>query len=660
MKRQPPRHTHRNVSSPGSPLDREYRLSRRAAFLAASSLILALSTTLDFATARAFDPASVPSRPATAIDSMRAEAEKARLSLDWDRADARRQALLARAPGDPFAIREIALEAKDRGLLTPLAEALAGAEKSPIPLPELSKRDHHLLRGYVDFYRRRCRSAAASFDAAIALQEDGWAHFYRARSGIQFPEPRSLWERHLDAALSDQDVWPLLADWILNDDVFEPSTVRHAEERLLEAIRHIPWTADFVDENALTRILIPGDVRPEDIDRMWRAGWATHGIYVANWIPRLEYRIRMCLAPAEALTLYERFEAGAPPGVAERWRVQRALLLYALRWRPTADSLVAHTPLPGAGVLDLRLMTHINFDPPVDLARAARRLAAEALDETADVVWVLDLLGKGEEADSLRQLEEREIPNDQLTARLNRALASGWNRAKPLLDSLDVAGYPPGRLRTYRLRMAEQHGDTLAYQQAVIGTPEEFRDYLGEALVAAYSRGIKEREDRLYRSYWEHSKNDPWSLVWMGRALQGRRDDHLKDLLRRLGEICPGCPFIDDPVVTWYSALGDKGPARQWLRSRAVDPRNGPEDWADLSQKAASVGEQELSDSLFAAAERTAPENRYVRIVAARRRLLAGDLAGANRIVSEILAVVPGDQRALALRDAAVARQRAR
>src|SRR4030095_1626209 len=109
----------------------------------------------------------------------------------------------------------------------------------------------------------------------------------------------------------------------------------------------------------------------------------------------------------------------------------------------------------------------------------------------------------------LRQLEEREIPNERLRERLDLALAGGWNRAKALLDSLELAGDPPGRPRGYRLRMAEQHGDTLAYQQASVDKPYEFRQYLGTALIAAYGRGIKEREDRLYRSYPAYSKNTP-------------------------------------------------------------------------------------------------------------------------------------------------------
>ena len=626
--------------------------------LTTSTSILALLVILSYGPARAFDLASIPPRPATGIDSMRAEAEVARLSLEWERADARRQALLARAPGDPFAIREIALEAMDRGLMAPLAEALDGAGKSPIPLPQLSQRDRHMLVGYVAFYRGRNRSAAASFDAAIALREDGWAHFYRARAGIEFPEPRSSWERHLDAALTDRDAWPLLANWIFNDDVFESNKVRQAEEHLLAATRDIPWTANVVDQVALNRTLVPGHVTPENVERMWRAGWAKHGIYVANWIPRFAYMLGICLQPAQVTSLLERFEAGGPAGIAQRWRLRRAIFLDALGWNQVADSLVAQTPLAGASVLELRLKNGLNTDAPVDIARAAHRLAAETLAETETAVWALDLLGKNGETDTLRQLEAREAPNLVLTTRLNSDLARGWNHAKTLLDSLAAAGYSPGPLRLYRLRIAEQHGDTLAYQEAVNSTPEEFLGYLRAALAAAYSRGIKEREDRLYSSYRELSWNDPFELAWMGRkAFDVKRSDHLKDLLLRLGEICPGCPMLDEPTVTWFTALGHKGRARPWIRSRATDPRNTPEDWANLSMKAASIGERELSDSLFAAAERTAPQNRYVRLIGARRRLLAGDVAGAKRILAEILAVVPGDQRVLELRDYAIARE---
>ena len=626
--------------------------------LTASAPILALCVILGYAPARAFDLASIPSRPATGIDSMRAEAEMARLSLDWERADARRQALLARSPGDPFAIREIALEAMDRGLMAPLAEALDGVGKSPIPLPQLSPRDRHMLVGYVAFYRGWNRSAAASFDAAITLREDGWAHFYRARSGIEFPEPRSSWEPHLDAALGDRDAWPLLANWIFSDDVFESNKVRQAEEHLLAVIRDIPWTANVADQVALNRTLVPGHVTPENVERMWRAGWAKHGIYVANWMPRLAYMLHICFPPPQTLSLMERFEAGAPPGVAQRWRLRRAVLLDALGWSQIADSLVAQTPLAGTTVLGLRLKIRLNTEAPAEIARAARRLAAETLGETSTAAWALDIVGHRGEADSLRQLEAREAPDHLLKTRLYSDLALGWNRAKTLLDSLDATGYSPGPLRMYRLRMAEQHGDTLAYQEAATSTPEEFLDYLRAALAAAYGRGIKEREDRLYSSYRELSWNDPFELAWMGKnALDVKRSDHLKELLFRLGEICPGCPMLDEPTVTWFTALGHKGRARPWIRSRATDPRNTPEDWVNLSMKAASIGERELSDSLFAAAERRAPENRYVRMVKARRLLLAGDAAGAKRILAEILAVVPGDQRVIALRDYVIARE---
>lgn len=626
--------------------------------LTATSAVLALCLAFAGTTARAFDLAAIPSRPPTGIDSLRADAEVARLSLDWERADARRQALLARAPGDPFAIREIALEAMDRGLMAALAEALHGTGTSPIPLPQLSPRDRRMLEGYVAFYRGWNRSAAASFDAALALHEDGWAHFYRARSGIEFPEPRPSWERHLDAALKDSDVWPMLANWILSDDVFESDKVRRAEDGLFAAMRDIPWTDHVIDQEALNKVLQPGHVTAEDVDRMWRAGYAKHGIHVANWIPGIGYMLNLCLPPPQTISLLERFEAGAPPGIAQRWRLRRAVLLEALGWDQAADSLVAQTPLANSTVLGLRLKMGLNTETSVEIARAALRLSDETLGETATAAWALDLVGHTREADSLRQLEAREAPDHLLRARLYSNLAGGWNRAKGLLDSLEAAGYSPGPIRSYRLRMAEQHGDTSAYQEAMASRPAEFLAYLREALAAAYGRGINERQDRLFTQYRELAWNDPFELAWMGkRALDVRRLDHLKTMLLRLGEICPGCPLLDEPTVTWYTALGHEGRARPWIRSRAADRRNTPQDWANLSMKARSVGERELSDSLFAAAERAAPRNRFVRMVGARRRLMAGDLAGGKRILAEILTEVPGDRRVIELHDYAVARE---
>lgn len=591
-----------------------------------------------------FRPAPYRASPA---DSLRVLARMARAAGQWDRASGLRRDLLAKFPGDGFALREIAIEAFDRGRGQDLAKDLEGTHPGQGNLPPgLSGADSAYLGGIVAYYRGRCRTASRCLDRSIRLRPGwGWAHFYRARAGERVLDRADSIDTHVEAALADPDAMPAVMEWLAEAPPQRFNAVASAHAREIRAVLDAtPWAGHDSRVLAMIARLEGGGMSPAALDSAWRdlrdRKPATVPL-VADWVGRL---IRFQFPPPRALQLLSGLERGAGAGEREHWQLHRALLLDEIGYEQAAESLLASvTPRPGE-VRSAMLSLRTESDPPGVLAEEAQWLIAELIPYAGSLCPTLELLGRRAEAESILGELESESPAHAMDRRLAGLVASNPAAARALVDSLDAAGIARDWFARDRLRIAELEGDTLSVTALTsLDDPIARRDALTVAASAAYERGDVARGDRMFHLALDYSEGG-YGFLWRAGfdAASRRRRDQVADVIGRITARCPGCPENGWLIPDWKAGTGDLEGARAGLRSAASAADLSPEQLTKLAYSAGQLSEPGLADSLVQRAMKAAPGRRDVRYMRACVLLEQGNHAEAARLMRTLLEEIPG------------------
>lgn len=608
-----------------------------AAFLAAP-LLPAPSNGLEFR------PAPYRASPA---DSLRVLARTARATDQWDRAASLRRDLLAKFPGDGFALREIAIEAVERGLGQELAGELAGERpgKGHAP-PGLSGADSAYLQGIVAYYRGRCRTASRCLDRSIQLRPGwGWAHFYRARAGERVLDHADAIDAHLEAALADPDAMPAVMEWLAEARPQRFSALRAAHAHEIRAVLDVtPWADHDSRVLAMIARFEDGGMSPAALDSAWRDLRSRKPAAVPLVADRLGWLIRFEFPPPRALQLLSDLERRAGAGERELWQLHRAMLLDEIGYEQAAESLLASVTPRSHEVRAAMSQLRAESDPPGVLAEEARWLIAELIHYADSWCPVLELLGRGAEVEQILGEMEVESPARAMDRRLARYEESDPAAARALVDSLDAAGIPRDWFARDRLRIAEQEGDTLSVSALTsLDDPAARRDALTIAASAAYERGNVPRGDRMFRLALDYSEGGYGSLWRAGHdASTRKRADQVADVIGRITARCPGCPENGWLIPSWKARTGDLEGARAGLRSAADAADLSPELLTKLAFSAGWLNEPGLADTLAQRAMEAAPGRRDVRYTRANVLLAQGKHAEAARLMRPLLEEAPG------------------
>lgn len=584
----------------------------------------------------------------TDLDNLRARADSMESCGDFYGALDMAADILSRAPGDGFALRILALVARDRGNLSETAGFLERGETPPwLDGIALAEADRQFLLGIVQYYRGRHLSASERFKAAIGERPGwGWPVFYLGRAMEELLEPWEECDERYNEALADPTAAPAMVEYFLFK--YYPHRLYALREPGLErmaALPALPWLESAELPGTLGEIMNLGQQTPEEAARWWIHMRENHLTYFLNTIYFIVGLLTRDMTPAD---FYEFMRMVDAEGYEER-------LLGIAR----ADRLLDdNRPLDASLLIDsLGVSTSeaLGEKQEAALYHGSRQEVVESsiavLEESIKYMnfyrakWANRGIGDAS-LDSLLSEARRENPVVAMQLRINDLQQKNSHAAAALVDSLLGSVAESSAFLGYRIWVEELRENTAQVEDILSRLPLYLTpEYCLQAAAGAMARGDRERAAELIRrAFGEHPGSASRLSDCIGSAIGAGDRELVGDLIEALTAACPGCPSTVEDRVGALMWLNRNQEAADLLAQAVEDGGLSPKSCCMLTERALALGENEVADTLFARAERAAPASPLVRSTEAIILSKRGEAGEARDILEGLVAEFPASE----------------
>lgn len=579
------------------------------------------------------------------LDHSRARADSLRCSGDFDGSLETAADILSRAPGDGFALRILALVARDKGELSKTAELLERGEKpSWLDGITLDDGDREFLLGLVQYYRGRCLSASKRFEAAIAERPGwGWPVFYLGRAMEDLLRPWEECEAKYKEALADPSVAPAMVEYVLFK--YYPHRLRAMRESALERMSDlpaVPWLESAELPGTFDEIRDLGQRTPEEAARWWIYMRERHRIHLFTALHFTVALLTRDLTPAGFDEFIRIVDA---EGYEERLlEIARADRLF-YDDRPLEASLVIDSlGVTTSEALEIRQEAAVYHGSRREVLESSFTVLEECINYTTvySSKWINRGVGD-RSLDSLLSEARLENPLIGMKLRLGDLQEKDSHAAAALIDSLLQSGVESSAFLGYHIWMEELRENSDEVEAMLSRLPLSVRpDYCLRAATGAMARGDRERAVELIRCSFELFPRSVSRLSnCIGPAIDTGDRGLVEELLEALTAACPDCPATVDERTGALMWLNRNEEAAELLAQTVVDGDLSPKMCSVLTVRALSLGEHELADTLLACAERAAPASPLVQSTAAMVLSERGQAAEARDILEALVADFP-------------------
>jgi tetratricopeptide (TPR) repeat protein len=584
----------------------------------------------------------------TDLDYSRARADSMRYSGDFDGALEAAADILSRAPGDGFALRTLALVARDMGELSETAELLERGEKPPwLDGVALEEADREFLLGLVQYYRGRSLSAFKRFEAAIRTRPGwGWPVFYLGRSMEELLRPWEECEEKYKEALADPSVVPAVVDnLLLKHYPHRLSAIRESAVERMSALPAVPWLESADLPGTLDELGNLGQMTPEEAARWWMYMREHHRAYLLVNLQFIASLLTRDLTPAG-------FDEFTRMVDAEGYEKRLLGVSRADRFLSDDRPLEASLAIDSLGIttseaLETKQEAAIYHGSPREVLEISFALLEESIGYGAVYrsKWINRGIGD-RSLDSLLSEARRENPSAAMKLRIDDLKDKDSHAAAALIDSLLQSGVEPSSFLGYRIWMEELRENSDEVEAVLSQLPLSMKpDYWLSAAAGAMARGDREGAvDLIRRSFDLFPRSVPRLLSCMRSAMDAGDRGLVEDLLEALTAACPECPATVDERIAALMWLRRNEEAADLLAQTVADGDLSPKMCSILTASALALREHDLADTLLARAERAAPASPLVRGAAAMVLSERGEAAEAREILEGLVADFPASE----------------
>jgi tetratricopeptide (TPR) repeat protein len=602
--------------------------------------------------ARGMDVSSLPERPVTHLDTLRAEMTYARIRFDGARFAEVAREIRRLDPADLYPLRDYAIRASDCGGLESALATLPPAGTGFLPAGlKVTEPEVEFLRALLQYYRGRVATALPHFDRALELRPgSGWILYYRGRAKEVLLRPRAECEADFQAALGDSEVVPVVLSYLARrryiPDANPDATVAEAY-RLFLGRYAVPWLADKVATRLVEDSLETVALTLEGVEGLWQRIDSRDPLFHLGLCGPVAWWVSQSLPSAEAQEFLRRRVTAEPPSLARaRWTGRLAGVLQEDLRPALSDSFLASTGCCDGTCWTMRALYAVDAGDRPALEERLARSWGETLDPWDVGIFRNKqmLLGDQTRAQACLDSLRRESPGNWIRRRIDGLEVDDPQAALAVLDSLRAAGVEFEADAKLRRSLGERVGDTLAVSEAVRGMGRgDASMVLVDMATSAVRRGDHGRCRRLIERAAAIHPRDTSILRTAMRWLALQQDpEGVLELANRIDRISPNAAFDQLAIIEEVKKVAPRTEVRPRIRRIAALPEASTEILAQLAYHAMDSGDQALADSLITRAEAKGPGRAAA--VMARAVYLKGrnDLKGARDLVEPLAQQFPG------------------